>query len=206
MKAKSILVGMAVSFGLFAFVPNENAPSEATHIESVAHVEKVKVSLKESTVNWKGTKVVGGGHEGTISLKSADLSMDHGKIAGGSFVIDMTSINCTDLQGEYKGKLEGHLKADDFFAVEKYPEAKFVIKKVVDGKVTGDLTIRDKTNSISFPAYVKKVGKGYEASAKITFDRSKFDVKYGSDSFFDLAQDKVISNDIVLDVVLKSQK
>lgn len=172
----------------------------------------VKVNTTESTINWTGTKIVGGGHNGTIAIKEGSLDIDKkGVLKGGSFVIDMNSMACTDLTGEYKGKLEGHLKSDDFFSVATFPEASFKSTNIVsngNGKftVTGDITIKGKTETISFDATLSEEGKNYVATAMITIDRSKFDVRYGSGSFFDNLGDKAISDDFTLDVKLVAGK
>jgi polyisoprenoid-binding protein YceI len=116
----------------------------------------------------------------------------------------MTTLVSTDLEGEYKGKLEGHLKSDDFFGVEKYPTATLVFTDVkTSGKnaydVTGDLTIKGKTNPVSFKISIY----GSKATASIKVDRTKYDVKYGSASFFDGLKDKAIYDefDLVSDLV-----
>ena len=116
-----------------------------------------------------------------------------------SGIIDMSSIQNTDMEGEYKAKLEGHLKSDDFFGVEKFPTASLNFTKVKStGKnsyeVTGDLTIKDKTNSITFDISIY----GNKATANIKIDRTKFDVRYGSASFFDDLQDKAIYDEFDL--------
>jgi polyisoprenoid-binding protein YceI len=165
--------------------------------------QTVKVDASKSTITWLGKKVTGE-HTGTIDLKSGELKLDNGAIAGGEFIVDMTSIKNTDLtDAEWNGKLVGHLKSDDFFAVEKYPEAKLVITKeaAFTGKkatVTGDLTIKGATHPVTFD--VTKDGKTYKA--EITVDRSKYNVRYGSQSFFDNLGDKVIYDDFYLTVNL----
>ena len=63
--------------------------------------------VKSSKVVWKGYKVLGS-HEGTLNLKSGSLTFDNEILTGGEFVLDVTSISCTDLEGESKGQLEGH--------------------------------------------------------------------------------------------------
>ena len=173
--------------------------------------KEVKVNTEASTITWTGSKVVGKNHTGSITLKSGSLDITKGELKGGSFVIDMASLSNTDLSGEWKEKLEGHLKSDDFFGVATFPTASFSITEVKKGdggnySVTGDLTIKGKTESISFPASVKEAGKGYEATATLTFDRSKFDVRYGSGSFFDDLGDNAISDEIALDVKLVTGK
>ena len=165
--------------------------------------QKVEVNIKKSSVKWLGEKI-GGQHEGTIQVKSGSFELKNDKIAAGNFVIDMTTITNTDLEDEgYNQKLVGHLKSDDFFGVTKYPTANFVLtksSKFTNGKatITGDLTIKGKTESISFE--VAKAGNEY--SAKIEIDRSKFDVRYGSNSFFDNLGDKAIDDIFTLDIKL----
>ena len=116
----------------------------------------------------------------------------------------MTSITNTDLTDEgYNQKLVGHLNSDDFFGVEKHPNAKLEIKKATsfsNGKasVNANLTIKGKTESVLFD--VLKTDRGY--TAKIDVDRSKFDVRYGSDSFFDNLGDNVIDDIFTLDITL----
>ena len=170
-----------------------------------------KANVEESSVVWTATKVVSGGHSGTVNISEGSLEIDGSKLTGGSFVIDMTSINNTDQEGEWKGKLEGHLKSDDFFAVETYKTATLTITEVKSTakdkySVTGDLTIKGKTESITFSADVNVKGGKATATAKITVDRSKFDVRYGSNSFFDNLGDKAISDEFTLDVSLVASK
>ena len=88
-----------------------------------------KVEVKDSNIEWEGEKVTGS-HEGTIELKDGYFTMENGELKGGEFVMDMTSITVTDLEGEDKGKLEGHLKSDDFFGVNNHPTAKLVITEL----------------------------------------------------------------------------
>ena len=124
----------------------------------------------------------------------------------------MNSIACTDLSGEYAGKLVGHLKSDDFFGVANYPTAKFVITKVVSRgtpgayKVQGDLTIKGITQSIKFNADLKEDGTKTVAEAKITVDRSDYNIRYGSGSFFENLGDKTIYDDFDLEIKLVTNK
>ena len=170
---------------------------------SFTFLKDVTVNVAESKVVWKGYKVTGE-HEGTIALKAGNLTFDEkGNLNGGAFVIDMTSINVTDLSGGGKAKLEGHLKSDDFFGVESHPEAKFTITKATKNgtsyDITGDLTIKNITNSISFPMEVSE----NSATAMVKVDRAKYDVRYGSTSFFDNLKDKAIYDEFDLNVTLK---
>jgi len=163
---------------------------------------KKEIKTDVSKVVWKGYKVTGS-HEGTIAIQSGSLSFEDEKLIGGAFVIDMTTINTTDLEGEYKGKLDGHLKSDDFFGIANHPTANLVFKDVTSsGKnaytVSGDLTIKGKTNPVTFTISIY----GNKATASLKVDRTKYDVKYGSSSFFDGLKDKAIYDefDLVADL------
>jgi len=167
--------------------------------------------VEESSAVWTATKIVGGGHTGTIQISEGSLELDGKKLSGGSFVIDMTTINNTDQEGEWKGKLEGHLKSDDFFAVESFPTSSLNITKVESagkGKynVTADLTIKGKTGSVTFPTEINISDNKVSATAKITIDRSKYDVRYGSNSFFDNLGDKAISDEFIIEIKLVASK
>jgi polyisoprenoid-binding protein YceI len=160
--------------------------------------EKKEIKTDKSKVVWKGYKVTGS-HEGTIRIQSGFLTFNESKLVGGEVVIDMTTLGSTDLQGEYKGKLDGHLKSDDFFGVENHPTATLVFTNVTaSGKnsynVTGNLTIKGKTNPITFVISIY----GNKATASLKVDRTKYDVRYGSTSFFDDLKDKAIYDEFDL--------
>lgn len=169
----------------------------------MATAQTKKIDPSKCTINWLGKKVTGQ-HEGTINLKEGSLILKNSKLKGGSFTVDMTSLTSTDLKGEYLDKLNGHLKSDDFFGTEKYPTSKLVFTKIADkgnGKytVTGDLTIKDIKNTVQFDLTMK----GNSANGKIIIDRTKYNIKYGSGSFFDNLGDKAIYDDFDLDVKLQ---
>ena len=164
--------------------------------------EKVKVKTDESTVMWKAYKVTGS-HTGTVTLQSGSLEFDGETLTGGEFVVNMGSIICTDLEGEYKQKLEGHLKSDDFFSVDTHPTSELVFTNVKStGKnsyeVTGDLTIKGITKPVTFDVSIY----GSKATATVKIDRAEYDVRYGSGSFFDNLGDKTIYDefDLVVDL------
>ncbi|MEL6832816.1 MAG: YceI family protein [Bacteroidota bacterium] len=170
-------------------------------------VETVAVDTSDSVISWKGYKVLGS-HEGTLNLTNGDLQMQDGALVGGSFVIDMGSINCTDLDGEAKGNLEGHLKSADFFGVEKHPTATFDITNVVSRgtagsyKITGDLTIKETTKAVRFNVQISEENGQQVATGEVQIDRSDFDVRYGSGSFFDNLGDKTIYDEFDLGIRL----
>jgi polyisoprenoid-binding protein YceI len=174
------------------------------------HVDVFKVDTSKSSVEWYAEKVTGK-HNGTINLKSGEISNNHGRF-GGNFVMDMTSIVCKDLQGGSKTKLEGHLKSEDFFSVEKHPNASFEISSMTplsgakaggpNFTIAGKMTIKGITKDISFPAVVAFAGNGMTATADVVIDRSKYDVRYGSKSFFSDIGDKAIYDEFTLKVKL----
>ncbi len=161
------------------------------------------VDKTASQVKWEAKKVTGK-HNGTIAVSNGVLSADKTGITGGTLVIDMKTIVDVDLtDAGYNAKLTGHLKSDDFFAVEKFPESKLVVKKVTsvsgnDYKFAGDLTIKGVTNPIEFTAKVTQNGETLNAEGIMTINRAKFGVKFGSSSFFENLGDKVIYDDFTL--------
>lgn len=161
-----------------------------------------KVDASKSKVLWLAKKV-GGQHNGDIALKEGALVFNGKKLVGGNFVVDMKTINTTDLQGEYKGKLDGHLKNDDFFAVEKFPTSTLVFKSIGAKSantytVTADLTIKGITAPVTFDIVANKG----VANATVMVDRTKYDIKYASKNFGALA-DKAIDDEFELKVSLK---
>ena len=162
-----------------------------------------KIDASNSSINWVGKKVTGQ-HNGTVNLKDGTLVFKGKKLVGGTFNVDMTSLTATDLKGEYQGKLNGHLKADDFFGTEKFPTATLVFKKVAVKAanvytVTADLTIKGITKPVTFDLATT------ENTATTTFkvDRTKYDIKYNSGSIFSTIGDKAIYDDFELAVALK---
>lgn len=168
------------------------------------------VDAEASTIEWYAAKVTGE-HNGTITLKEGAFTFEDGLLTGGSFQVDMSSLDNSDLEGEWKDKLVGHLKSDDFFGVEKFPVSSFTITKAVPQgpgkyKIVGNLTIKDKTEEIQFPAELKEEGGKVIGSATLTIDRSKFNVRYGSGSFFDDLGDKTIYDNFDLKVSIVADK
>lgn len=164
---------------------------------------RYKVASTNSTVKWTGKKVTGQ-HSGTIAIKSGTVSVMDGMIEAADIVIDMTTITCTDthMGQENKDKLVGHLNSPDFFDVSEHSTATFRLKTFTstseEGKynVSGELTIKGITNPIEFPATVTIKDNEITATADLTFDRSKYNVRYGSGSFFDNLGDNMIYDDV----------
>jgi polyisoprenoid-binding protein YceI len=170
-----------------------------------------KVDTVASKIVWTGKKITGE-HTGEIKLASGTLSADGKKLVDGNFAIDMTTMTCTDLDATNGAKLLGHLNSDDFFSTEKNKVAQFKITNVSTEtagsvNITGDLTIKGITNKITFPASVQQKGNVIVAVAKgVKVDRTKYDIKYGSKSFFASIGDKAISDDFELDINLVAKK
>lgn len=165
------------------------------------------VDLEKSTVTWTAAKVTGS-HTGTVQIQEGALELsDDGTLTGGSFVIDMSSIANTDMDGGGKTKLEGHLKSPDFFDVANHPTATLAITNVASRgpgsyRVTADLTIKGITKPIKFNVEMGEEDGAKVATSTIIVDRAEYDVRYGSGAFFDDLKDKVIYDEFNLDVKL----
>jgi polyisoprenoid-binding protein YceI len=203
MKKTTLLLAFA-AIGLSAMAGEPKAPK----------AETLTVDAKASTFKWHAKKVTGE-HMGTANISGGNIIVEKGIITGGTIEVDMTSINVTDLEGEYKGKLEGHLKSDDFFSTEKSPKSTLVIKKIEPIKgsktaenytVTADLTVKGITREIVFPAIIVIKGNSVTANADFMIDRTLFDIKYGSKSFFEGIGDKAIDNDFNVKVRIVAGK
>ena len=185
------------------------AAQEVENVSASANEYALNVSSSEFT--WNGFKPTGR-HNGTIGIQDGMLAVENGKLVGGTINMDMTNINVADLEGEDKQKLTGHLSSPDFFAVEEYPTAQFQITEVQPyggavasnndnmelvvneekvgeyeiknptHTITGNLTLRDTTLSITFPAKVNITDNKIEAQAKFNIDRTDWNVSYGDEN------------------------
>ncbi len=173
------------------------------NIEKEANAQvRLNADLQNTNLSWVGEKVLGE-HTGTIKLKSGWINWDNNRITSGEFTIDMTTIK----DDGASTKLESHLKSDDFFGVEKFPETRIVIKgsdpfEKGTAIVRGDLTIKGITHPIEFKAANQKKEDGTWFYASIIVDRTKYNVRYGSGSFFDNLGDRTIFDEFVLKVTL----
>ena len=168
------------------------------------------ISPENSTIEWVGEKV-SGAHSGYINLQNAFFLFEEEKFVGGEFNIDMNSIKCTDIENpKYAAKLEEHLKDPDFFNSSKYPNSNFKITNIIfDGTsymITGDITIKEISQEINFPAQFENDGDLFHATASLKIDRTKHDIKYGSGSFFDDLGDRMIYDEFTLKIHLQGSK
>lgn len=165
------------------------------------------VNKAESQIRWEASKVTGT-HWGYVPIKNANLDVAGGKITGGSFDMDMVNLTVEDLKEEpSKGNLTKHLKSDDFFSVEKFNTSTFKITEAkssngTDYTISGTLTIKGISQPISFPAKVTMAGGKMTATGQITFDRTKYDIKFRSGNFFENLGDRMIYDEVKLDVKL----
>lgn len=184
--------------------------SLALLVSSAVFAGNYVVDASNSTVGWHGKKVTGE-HYGTIDIKEGSLEVVDGEIKGGTVSIDMQSISNEDItDAEMKGKLVGHLKSDDFFSVETHPTATLVLTDVKKSgsnyTLTGDLTIKGTTKPVSFQASSTTEGDAVKVEGELVIDRSDYDVRYGSKSFFDNLGDKMIYDDFTLNFVVVAKK
>ena len=169
------------------------------------------VNTSSSVVVWTGYKVTGK-HTGTVKIKIGTLQFTDGMLTAGNFELDMTTVKDTDLEGEWAAKLEGHLKSDDFLGVEQHPTSTLTVTRAIpqdskgNYKVIGNLTIKGITKEIKFFANVQENKGGISATGKLTIDRSEYNMRYGSGSFFDGLGDKTIYDEFDLEVSLVASK
>ena len=174
-------------------------------IASFAAPKAVKLNTSTSSIAWFAEKVTGK-HNGTVGISAGALNVNGNKLVGGNFTIDLKTIKALDITDPgYNQKFIGHITSGDFFEVEKFPSASFVSTKIAGSQVTGNLTIKGITKSISFPAEISVKGGKVAAKATITIDRTDYNIQYGSKKFFDSIGDKAIMDDFKLVVSLISE-
>ena len=186
------------------FACNTSTKKEEKKSDVAVQDTALSFNLENSNIKWIGTELTSKTHYGSLKLTQADLVIVDSKITSGEFTVDMTSLSVEDLEGKSKERLEGHLSSDDFFSIEKFQTASLKIldsNSLENGRfnVNGELTIKDITHPIEFT--ITKIGDN-NYNANLTFDRSKYDVKFRSGTFFENLGDKLILDDIDLDVNL----
>jgi len=171
-----------------------------------------EIDTKASKVYWTAKKVTGE-HTGYVSVGNGNVMVEGNNVVGAQVNMDLNTIVCTDLtDAQWNQKLVGHLKSDDFFSVEKYPNAKFEITSMNPGStsgeynVKGNLTMKGKTNEISFPAKVSMANGTVKALGTAKIDRTKWNIQYGSGKFFEGLGDKMIYDEfeITFDISAKA--
>ena len=162
--------------------------------------QKFEIVSTQSNIDWVGKKVTGA-HNGTIAVKEGEFILNDGKLAGGEFVIDTTSIKILDVTDPAtNAQFFGHLASDDFFSIEKYPEAILNITSVSGNHIEGNLTIKGITHPVAFDAAVNVNGDALIATGKLVIDRTKYGMKFRSGNYFKDLGDTLIYNDFELNV------
>ncbi|MEQ9188152.1 MAG: YceI family protein [Cryomorphaceae bacterium] len=179
---------------------------------AIGQVDTFKVDLASSSIAWTAKKVTGA-NNGSIDLQIGELWLREANLVGCRFQVDMASIKNEDLPKAYRPKLERHLKSVDFFDVEIFPLAYFVItgispirKGTFNYTIVGDLTIKGMSQEVSFPAKIKVKGNRLAAYGIVQVDRRKFDIRYGSSSFFDNLGDRAIDDHFDLEIKLGAKR
>jgi polyisoprenoid-binding protein YceI len=168
--------------------------------------KKFQIVNAQSNIDWIGRKVTGA-HNGTIGIKDGTLIFADGKLSGGNFVIDTTSIRILDIADPAtNAQFAGHLASDDFFSIDKYPEATLQITSVSGNHVQGELTIKGITHPVSFDVTINSNnGDTVTATGKLIIDRTKYGIKFRSGNFFKDLGDTLIYNDFDLDVTITAK-
>ena len=171
------------------------------------NAQNLRLKTDKSTLKWTGKQITTKTHFGSLKFKSGNITFENGIISSGKFLVDMTSLLVEDLQGNYKQKLEGHLKSDDFFSVEKFNESSLAIlsssKNDSGLDVNGNLTIKGITLPIKFKLEDLEMDQEeVRWKGVLTFDRSKYNVRFRSGSFFQNLGDKLILDEIRIETLL----
>lgn len=185
---KVVLASLIASAGLF----------------STIQLPAVELKLDQHRIQWTGSTPVKS-HYGLLTPASFKASLsDDGKLEALEVVLDMNSIDVLDLKGESRDKLTGHLRSEDFFLVDTYPTATFVMESYSHGKAHGTLTIRGVSQHAALPVTITgDAARGFQLAGKFTFNRRDFNVSYQDPSLLDLAKDRIISDSIELDIILE---
>ena len=163
-----------------------------------------------SSIKWTGRELSTISHYGSLQMKDGSLTINTDGTVNGVIKIDMTTIDCEDLEGRSKASLERHLRSDDFFSVESHPIATLTFKSEggmgAGNKLAfnGDLEIKGISHPISFESKVKSVDPKVNAIVDMTFDRSKYNVRFRSGTFFQNLGDKLIYDDIEISVDIRT--
>ena len=176
--------------------------------------DTLQVNLDKSQISWIGRKVTGE-HSGSLHLSNGWVIVDKNVLMGGKFIFDMTSISNTDIESsEWKLKLEDHLKSEDFFYVESFPQAILEIKGIQslfgnqsasNNQILADLTIRGITQEISFPISLQQSNSKLSAEGTLDIDRTLYNIQYKSGKFFEGLGDKLIYDDFTVQFMVQTE-
>jgi len=223
---KNLFLLCVLFFGLMITSCKEKAKVDVTVDETPATDDATNTSgtyvidPASSQVNWKGFKPTGT-HNGIVPISSGTITVADGNITGGTIEIDMNGITVLDQQGDSKMKLEAHLKGkdpgkeEDFFNVDKYPKATYVVNSASvlnndpDGThmINGTLTIKDISKPVNFKARVNMGdGKLSATTPEFPVDRTEYDIKFKSQKFFNNLRDDFINDEFKLQITVNANK
>ena len=205
---KKILLPVLLAVAVLGLAPAASA-QKMNSAKMAINAPTYKLQPQLSTLGWEG-KAVTHGHSGTMQFSEGELLVKGNAVVGGNVTVNMKTMVATDIKdAESQGKFIGHMSGDDFFGSEKFPTSTFKIvsvtpikgaaKEADNATIAGDMTIKGVTQRISFPAKVGVKDGVAAASGKVTIDRTKYGLKYGSKTFFDSIGDKAINDDFTLD-------
>ena len=218
MKNSYIIAGTVVLIVILGFIfanKDVEAPIEnlEENISSVTFSDGLyELNISSSTLSWSGSYLKGITEEGTVNITSGNLIVSENMVKEGNFLIDMNSIKSIP----HKDKLVEHLKSEDFFDVAKFPTADFVLKGIISSNenssefkpsiINGDLTVKGITRPISFFATITGDENNLYARASFSINRTDWDIRYNSQTFFGDLGDKIINDIVTIKLDLNAQK
>jgi polyisoprenoid-binding protein YceI len=169
------------------------------------NAQEKSLNIESSVIRWYGEEITGKQHYGDLKFSSGNIQINNKVVSSGNFIVNMNSLTVEDLSGGGKKRLEGHLRSSAFFGVSDHPQASLNISSMVDIDgdsqiLDGELTIKGIKHPINFSITLNSENN---ATAMLVFDRSKYDVRFRSGSFFDELGDKLILDNIELEVALE---
>jgi len=203
---------------------SEAAKTAAAQKVMAAKGQVLPIDTASSKVIWRGSKLIGSDHTGFVPVLQGQVSISGSQISGGKITIDMKRLQPTDQDASGNAKLKGHLSSQDFFSVDSFPTATFEITKIVAGTgsvnitpdsgkdaknagiqanttVTGNMTIKGISKSISFPAEVRADSTAVDFRAAFAIDRTNWGVNYGSENSI---KDKIINKNIDFQINIRA--
>ncbi len=214
----NFVLSLSLAFSIVSCKDKAAPAADATQDAAQATGVVYTVSPDAAKINWEGSKPTGK-HTGTINITSGEITVTDGAVAAGNFVIDINSIVVTDLTGDEKASLEGHLKgekeedADHFFNAKKFPTGKFEIVSVTPSTeaganaiVKGNLTLKDITKEVTIPANISITENSVVVTTnQFAINRTDFGINYGSKNIFKDLGDKFIEDNIMLQLMVEGK-
>ncbi|MCB9353097.1 MAG: YceI family protein [Saprospiraceae bacterium] len=189
-------------------------PLDTIRVVPVSSVNAAVYIVNDGVVNWLGKRAIGNRHTGTIQIKEGQLSASQGQLLSGNVVLDMRSLSVNNVKDPgAKSDLESHLKDSDFFEVKKYPTGTFVIDEVLPSKtpdfnwiVSGELTLKGKTNRVNIPVKMTITDKEINAeSANFVINRTQWGINFQS-GLLGTTKDKLIEDIVPISLTIRAER